>query len=243
MAIKTWTGAGANDNWTTALNWSGGTVPLAADDIVFDGVFPITGNKNCNYNNSTTAIASINFTGYTGTFTFSINIVLAGTMTLGAGTTYASSGTIPSYTLNTSGTATLISNSKILPISLNIGAGHTFIVNGNADFAGNFNAAGGVSVLKASTGTTADLRIGGNINLVTANTNVTDYVTIKGYGTAKTFGQNSAAPNSRIAFVSGSSYTSAGATTSGTCYYTVESGGQFNSFSTTSPSASSGTLF
>lgn len=46
MAIKTWTGAGADNNWTTGGNWSGGTAPTtgAVDDIVFDGVAP-NGNK------------------------------------------------------------------------------------------------------------------------------------------------------------------------------------------------------
>ena len=33
-AVRTWTGGGANNNWTTPANW-GGVAPLAGDDLVF----------------------------------------------------------------------------------------------------------------------------------------------------------------------------------------------------------------
>lgn len=33
-AMRTWTGAGANNNWSTPANW-GGTAPVAGDDLVF----------------------------------------------------------------------------------------------------------------------------------------------------------------------------------------------------------------
>ena len=33
-ATATWTGGGADNNWTNALNW-GGTAPVAGDDLVF----------------------------------------------------------------------------------------------------------------------------------------------------------------------------------------------------------------
>src|SRR5947209_1091938 len=32
---STWTGAGANSNWSTGANWSGGTVPGSGDSLVF----------------------------------------------------------------------------------------------------------------------------------------------------------------------------------------------------------------
>ena len=35
--VKTWTGNGADANWTNPLNW-GGTAPVAGDDLVFPSV-------------------------------------------------------------------------------------------------------------------------------------------------------------------------------------------------------------
>ena len=35
-ASKTWTGLGGDNNWFTATNWSGGTVPTALDNVVLD---------------------------------------------------------------------------------------------------------------------------------------------------------------------------------------------------------------
>jgi len=86
MAVKTWTGAGADNNWSTGGNWSGGTAPTTGfvDDIIFDGAFLLTGNKNCTFNVVFTAL-SINFTGYTGQFTFAQNLS-SGNTTLGPST-------------------------------------------------------------------------------------------------------------------------------------------------------------
>ena len=234
MAIKTWTGAGANELWNTAANWSGGTIPVTGDDIVFDGV-AANGKKNCTLN-VTTSFASINFTGYTntgvapfnGTFTFSSSLNMTGAVTLGAGTTYLTSGTVTSFALSVSGTSSLTSNGKILPVNLTTGIG-TFTIIGNADFAGNLNTASSVHNIKAATGTSVDLRIGGNITLNALTTSLADIVTIKGYGTGKTYASNAASLNAKINFVSGSTYTNSGNIgMSGTSAYTVEAGGQFN---------------
>lgn len=232
MAIKTWTGAGANELWNTALNWSGGTIPIAADDIVFDGV-AVNGKKNCTFNVST-SFASINFTGYTntgiapfnGTFTFSTSLNITGALTLGVGSTYLTSGTVTSFTLNVSGTSSLTSNGKILPINLVTSSG-TFTINDNSDFAGNFNGNTLANNIRAATGAGVDLRVGGNINLQACTTNATNFVIIKGYGTAKTFSCNGAGLNHRVNFVSGSTYTSGAMGITGASFYTVESGGQF----------------
>ena len=235
MAVKTWTGAGANENWNTALNWSGGTIPIAGDDIVFDGVAP-NGNKNCTLNVGFNAL-SANFTGYTGTFTFGASFTItSGTITLGSGSSYATNATPTSYTLTVAGTNPgLVSNNKILPVNLLISltGGNTFTLTGNADFQGNLSTAATAHNMKAATGTTVDLRIGGNITLSAVTTNTTDHVTIKGYGASKTYSSNAASTNARVSFVSGSSYTSVGnAGLSGTSFLTVESGGQFNAVST-----------
>jgi len=242
MALKTWTGAGANELWNTAANWSGGTIPVGGDDILFDGVAP-NGKKNCTLNVNFSAL-SVTFTaGYSntgvspfnGTFTFGGNLTIgAGGLTLGANTTYATSGTVTTYTVTLNATSTLTSNGKILPTNLSMGAsGTTLTLSGNADFAGNLTGSANGFNLKASTSTTVDLRIGGNINPGAVTVNTTDFVTIKGYGTSKTYGSNSAATNLRCNFVSGSSYTSlASSALSGTSYLTVEALGQFNAVST-----------
>ena len=238
MPTKTWTGAGVNNNWNTALNWSGGTVPASGDDIIFDGAFPITGVKNCTLNVGFGA-ASFTFTsGYTGTFTFGAALsITSGTLTLGTNTTYTTTGTPTSFTLTILGVAPgIVSNGKILPVNLftNMTGGNVLTLTGNADFEGNFLTASTSHSIKAATLTTVDLRIGGNITVQAMATNATDHVTIKGYGTAKTFssggGLNS---NMRVSFVSGSTYTSAASSSStGASFLTVEPGGQFNAVST-----------
>ena len=59
-AVRTWTGAGANNNWTTAANW-GGTAPVAGDDLVFPAGAARLSNTN-NYANGT-AFNSITLSG------------------------------------------------------------------------------------------------------------------------------------------------------------------------------------
>jgi hypothetical protein len=235
MAVRTWTGAGLNNNWNNAANWDGGlTFPAGGDDIIFNGAFPITGNKNCTLNVAFGAV-NFNFTGYTGTFTFGANLTItSGTLTLGTGTTYATTGTPTSFTLTIAGVAPgIISNNKILPINLLLGMnGGVLTLTGNADFQGNFLTASTGHGIKAATGTTVDLRIGGNISLAAITTNATDHVTIKGYGVSKTYVSNAAAVNGRISFVSGSSYTSLANSSLSGGFFTVESGGQFNAVST-----------
>ena len=62
--VRTWTGGGADNNWTTAANW-GGTAPVAGDDLVFPGGAARLSNTN-NYA-AATAFNSITIsgTGYT----------------------------------------------------------------------------------------------------------------------------------------------------------------------------------
>lgn len=239
MAAYYW--VGGTDTWnTTALGkWSnsdGGlpfytTAPGVADDVFFTalsgtGLVTLAGAN----------IRSLNFTGYGGEFRFGAGLTItSGTLTLGAGTTYSTNATPTSYTLTFAGTNPgLVSNNKILPVNLLVNlSGSTFTLTGNADFQGNLSTAATAHNMKAATGTTVNLRIGGNITLSAVTTNTTDHVTIKGYGASKTYSSNAASTNARVSFVSGSSYTSVGnAGLSGTSFLTVESGGQFNASST-----------
>lgn len=237
MAVKTWTGAGVDNNWSTGGNWSGGTAPTTGgvDDIIFDGAFLLTGNKNCTLNVAFTAL-SINFTGYTGQFTFAQNLS-SGNTTLGPSTSYVASGGNPTtYTFTTrNANLTFTANGKILPtnLSISLSGASTLTFAGNADFGGNLSTSATAHNIKAATGTTIDLRIGGNITLSAVVVNTTDHVTIKGYGTSKTYTSSLSATNIRCNFISGSSYTSANNSgLSGASFLTVESGGQFNAVST-----------
>ena len=63
-ASRTWTGGGADNNWTTAANW-GGTAPVAGDDLVFpNGAARLSNTNNFAAGTSFRSI-TISGTGYT----------------------------------------------------------------------------------------------------------------------------------------------------------------------------------
>jgi len=242
MALRYWVGGTNTWNGVAGTKWAltpGGVgglpVPGTGDDVFFDansgtGATIVTLGANA-------LVLSVNFTGYTGTFTFSANLTFSGTLTLGVNTTYTTPGLPTAFSVITTGALALglVSNGKILPtnISFQHSAG-TLTITGNADFGGNLSTSTSTHTIKSPAVVPVDLRIGGNISVSAMVTNATDYVTIKGYGTSKTFvssgGLNS---NMRVSFVSGSTYTSlASSSAAGTSFLTVESGGQFNAVST-----------
>ncbi len=175
-------------------------------------------------------VGSITFATFPGTFTFAANLS-SGNTTLGASTTYTASGGNPTtYTFTPRNVnSTFTANGKILPTNLNVNLnGTTLTFAGNADFGGNITTSATPHNIKAATLTSIDLRIGGNISLSAITTSTVDPVTIKGYGTSKTYATGNAATNARISFVSGSSYSpSASSGLAGTSSLTVEIGGQF----------------
>ncbi|MFQ3575487.1 MAG: T9SS type A sorting domain-containing protein [Cytophagales bacterium] len=67
QTTRTWTGAGANNNWNTAANWSGGVVPTTNDTVIFNS----TSSKNCVLNNPATITVAkfIIENTFTGTIT------------------------------------------------------------------------------------------------------------------------------------------------------------------------------
>ena len=114
-ATRTWTGGGADNNWTTAANW-GGTAPSANDDLVFpSGALRLSNNNNFA---AGTTFASIQFTGTSGGYTLSGNPISLGT------------GDITSS--NTSGTNTISLNislpgNRVVTVT---NAGGTLVING-----------------------------------------------------------------------------------------------------------------
>jgi autotransporter-associated beta strand protein len=75
-ATRTWTGGGADSNWTTAANW-GGTAPVAGDSLGF----PQVASRKTNTNDfaANTSFAAINLSGSGYTVSGSA-IVLTGTL-------------------------------------------------------------------------------------------------------------------------------------------------------------------
>lgn len=71
-ATSTWTGGGADNNWTTPANW-GGTAPSAGDDLVFPGGTPrLSPNNDFG---AGTSFNTISFTGASGGYTLGGNAI------------------------------------------------------------------------------------------------------------------------------------------------------------------------
>ena len=58
-----WTGAGTTNKWSEAANWNTGTVPLAADSVIFDGTSGKESHIDAGFGGT---IASITINGYLG---------------------------------------------------------------------------------------------------------------------------------------------------------------------------------
>ena len=74
---NTWTGLGANNNWSTAANWSLGTAPIAGDILVFTGVTQTASVNDlpAGTNYRIISFRNLGGTGQTGNFSFSGNAV------------------------------------------------------------------------------------------------------------------------------------------------------------------------
>jgi hypothetical protein len=245
---NTWNSTPGGNKWATSsggTTYINATVPGVGDDVIFDSFS--TAGTVVTFSSAAT-VGTITFATFPGTFTFAANLS-SGNTTLGASTTYTASGGNPTtYTFTARNVnSTFTANGKTLPtnIFINLGTGTTLTFAGNADFGGNLSTASITHTIKAATGTTVDLKIGGNISIGAMATNPTDHVTIKGYGTSKTFfsggGQNS---NMRVSFVNGSTYTASASSGTGVgqSFLTVETGGQFTVPNNTHNFSSTGTV-
>jgi hypothetical protein len=95
MAARYWVGGSGTWNSSSTTNWSttsggasGASVPTSADDVYFDA------NSGAGTVTTSPPISalSINFTGFSGTFTGQSTINLYGNLTLAAGMTYSHQG-------------------------------------------------------------------------------------------------------------------------------------------------------
>ena len=120
-ATRTWDGGGADNNWSTAANWSADTLPVAGDTVTFNG----TSTKPATIDVAVTVAVFQMNAGYTGTitqaagqpvsfttsYTQSAGTFIGGasTITVTGGTTVNSGGTFNggSATINLNGALTV----------------------------------------------------------------------------------------------------------------------------------------
>ncbi len=123
MADNKFTNGAGGNTWNTAGNWSLGVVPTGSDGhvVIFDATSP-----NCSMGAARTC-NSINFTGYTGTFTMStFTLTVTNNVTLDTGFIISGTGT-----LTQTSTGTLTSNGRSWPNQLVLSGAATRTLFGN----------------------------------------------------------------------------------------------------------------
>ncbi|MBV9926160.1 MAG: hypothetical protein JOZ96_14165 [Acidobacteria bacterium] len=86
-ASKTWTGGGGDGLWTTAANWSGGTVPGSSDDVILDntnvgGSYTVTLNAGAA---QTVRSVQVGYSGNANTITLAVSGAQLNVLTLNGG--------------------------------------------------------------------------------------------------------------------------------------------------------------
>ena len=110
MADRYWVGGTASWDGTAGTKWaltSGGAggqaIPTTADDVFFDAA---SGAVTCTISTGNTGAKSITCTGFTGTLNVTVNLTVAGSITLVAGMTYTQSLGLVTVTVSATGTIT-----------------------------------------------------------------------------------------------------------------------------------------
>ncbi len=159
-SIRTWSGGGGNDNWSTAANW-GGIAPSAGDDLVFAGTTRLTPNNDIT---AGTSFNSITFNGGAGAFVVGGNsvVITGGAAAITSNVTggmetfnnpITFSGSPPTISSNAGGLLVLGGNISASSFSVTVAS------SGNTELAGVLNGTGSLT----KTG-------GGNLKLSGANT-------------------------------------------------------------------------
>lgn len=170
---RTWDGGGADNNWTSGLNWSG-TAPGAGDDLVFAGATRLSP-----VNDLTAGTSFAGFTFSSAGFSLSGNgIVLAGDITASATTTFGlgitQNGGANRFVTTASG-ATLTMNGNV-----NLSNSGNFFQDNSAGttiYNGSFNSGGIVRIFSTgesvfggdNSGWNGALRVFRNLRLTNAN--------------------------------------------------------------------------
>jgi hypothetical protein len=131
---RLWKGT-SGSNWGTAANWSGNTVPLSTDTVVFDGT---NYNNPCSINVTAVAGNIVVNSSYTSTITNSNNTLsVSGNWTQNGGTFTSGTGSIVNFNGGTSQTFNGSTASETF-YNLTIGSGTTL----SAGTVTNINVAG-----------------------------------------------------------------------------------------------------
>jgi autotransporter-associated beta strand protein len=118
LAVRTWDGGGANDNWDTVLNWDNNALPANTDDVVFGTAF--------------TSGTSISLNGNRTVNSFTINTTIA--FTISNNTLTLTSGTLTRN--DVAGTE----NDHTIASAITLGANALWTING----AGNLIISGAI---------------------------------------------------------------------------------------------------
>lgn len=231
--MPTWTGLGADNNWSTALNWDTG-VPTLAQPAIFSGnILPLhPSNKNVTITFGATC-SNIDFTGYLGQATFTNTLTIRGSgVNLGTTATFAGSAGI---TINSVVTASFTSNSRPFnqPIIYNSngtgGFTHTYDNWSISSFTTNFfggtsvtiggsstiTLTGSMSIAQILSAPTTTFRLTGTGTL-SSNVNCSALIRIDS-GVNTTTVSNLTLNNGSLTYVSGVISASGLLTTVGTC--------------------------
>jgi hypothetical protein len=113
MAVKTWIATTASI-WSTAANWSGGTVPVSGDSIIFNAAGP----GNCTISGvPSIPFISLTTTGYTGQLIFNQILIITGNVTLSNTHTISSSA---GGVLRIAANSTITTNGCVLDLILRL---------------------------------------------------------------------------------------------------------------------------
>jgi len=159
----TWTGAGANSNWSTTANWSTGSAPTSSTstDLIFAGSTRLTPNQTANWQ-----VKSLAFASGAGAFTL--------------GSTGGSILTVDSGGITNNGTATqTISN------ALKLSAGQTWnAASGNLVISGNIDPNYSALTITGAANTTISGAITGTDSWSALTKNGNGTLTLSGNNTA-----------------------------------------------------------
>ena len=150
----TWNGAGADNNWLTAANWTAGSAnkPPGTNDILFfDGTTRLTANNN--YGSTTNSVGGITFNSTAGAF------VLTGNSVTNNG------GTVDNSSVNTE----TVNIPMVLPSthSVTVVSGGSMLLGGVISGAGGINKYGGgmATLTNANTYTNITAILAGTLTL------------------------------------------------------------------------------
>ncbi len=222
--MPTWTGLGANNNWSTIGNWDT-AVPTSATTALFIGA-GVSGSKNCTIT-AGAACSLLSCSAYVGTMSLANTLTVVGNLTLNSGMAITGSGGI-----SKTGNGTLISNGVTLdaPLTLNGGGGTAHTLGSNWTINGTISQNLNTQTITGG-GFTASLGAGLTVGILSAN-NITFLLRGTGTLSATSYVGNTIAGSTILISSSAGTITQAGLSLS-TCTFTYVTGG-YNSTGTLS---------